>query len=97
MQRSLIDSSFDDTRLRFEQQYLGLLVHFDGNETTQTTTDAVMPINHLPLNHLLSSTDPSDFAKRKSLSDVSLAVAKARRVVVVSGAGISCSSGIPVS
>ncbi|BEJ13029.1 hypothetical protein CspHIS471_0302030 [Cutaneotrichosporon sp. HIS471] len=32
---------------------------------------------------------------RRPLADVNLRVAKARRVVVVSGAGISCSSGIP--
>lgn len=34
---------------------------------------------------------------RRPLADVNLRVAKAKRVVVVSGAGISCSSGIPVS
>ncbi|OCF74552.1 hypothetical protein I204_04929 [Kwoniella mangroviensis CBS 8886] len=54
-----------------------------------------MPITHLPLDHLLSSTAPEDFTARRQLSDVSTAIAKARRVVVVSGAGISCSSGIP--
>ncbi|WVW83984.1 hypothetical protein I302_106008 [Kwoniella bestiolae CBS 10118] len=54
-----------------------------------------MPITHLPLDHLLSSTSPEDFTARRQLSDVSTAIAKARRVVVVSGAGISCSSGIP--
>ncbi|WWC89252.1 uncharacterized protein L201_004172 [Kwoniella dendrophila CBS 6074] len=54
-----------------------------------------MPITHLPLDHLLSSTAPEDFTARRQLSDVSTAIAKARRIVVVSGAGISCSSGIP--
>ena len=55
-----------------------------------------MPITTLPLDHLLQSTDHVDFSGRRALSDVSVAIAKARRVVVVSGAGISCSSGIPV-
>lgn len=51
----------------------------------------------LPLNHLLSSTDHADFSARRQLSDISIAIAKARRIVTVSGAGISCSSGIPVN
>lgn len=55
-----------------------------------------MPITTLHLDHLLRSTDHVDFSGRRALSDVSVAIAKARRVVVVSGAGISCSSGIPV-
>ncbi|WWC70067.1 uncharacterized protein I206_104013 [Kwoniella pini CBS 10737] len=54
-----------------------------------------MPITHLPLDHLLSSTAPEDFPARRQLSDISTAIAKARKIVVVSGAGISCSSGIP--
>ncbi|WVO22061.1 uncharacterized protein IAS62_003385 [Cryptococcus decagattii] len=49
----------------------------------------------LHLDHLLSSTDHTDFSARRQLSDVSTAIAKARRIVTVSGAGISCSSGIP--
>lgn len=49
----------------------------------------------LPLDHLLSSTDHADFPARRQLSDISIAIAKARRIVTVSGAGISCSSGIP--
>ncbi|OWZ69827.1 hypothetical protein AYX14_04813 [Cryptococcus neoformans] len=49
----------------------------------------------LPLDHLLSSTDHADFSARRQLSDISIAIAKARRIVTVSGAGISCSSGIP--
>ncbi|KAG0707519.1 DHS-like NAD/FAD-binding domain-containing protein [Suillus ampliporus] len=32
---------------------------------------------------------------RKALSDISLAVAKSKKIVVVTGAGISCSCGIP--
>lgn len=51
----------------------------------------------LPLDHLLSSTDHADFSARRQLSDISIAIAKARRIVTVSGAGISCSSGIPVN
>ncbi|WWC62041.1 uncharacterized protein I303_104629 [Kwoniella dejecticola CBS 10117] len=54
-----------------------------------------MPITHLPLDHLLSSTSPEDFPARRQLSNISTAIAKARKIVVVSGAGISCSSGIP--
>lgn len=57
----------------------------------------IMPITHLPLSHLLASTDPAEFSGRRTLSDVNVRVVKARKVLVVSGAGISCSSGIPVS
>jgi NAD-dependent histone deacetylase SIR2 len=38
----------------------------------------------------------SDVHTRRALTDLSLAVAKSKRIVVVTGAGISCSSGIPV-
>ncbi|KAK0466439.1 DHS-like NAD/FAD-binding domain-containing protein [Desarmillaria tabescens] len=37
----------------------------------------------------------ADSSTRRSLSDLSLSVAKCKRIVVVTGAGISCSSGIP--
>jgi len=56
-----------------------------------------MPIATLNLDHLLASTKQADFSGRAALADVSSSIAKAKRVVVVSGAGISCSSGIPVS
>ncbi|KIK67958.1 hypothetical protein GYMLUDRAFT_92618 [Collybiopsis luxurians FD-317 M1] len=36
-----------------------------------------------------------DFSTRRALNDLSLAVAKCKKIVVVTGAGISCSSGIP--
>ncbi|TFY79450.1 hypothetical protein EWM64_g4564, partial [Hericium alpestre] len=36
-----------------------------------------------------------DAATRRTLSSLSLAVAKSKRIVVVTGAGISCSCGIP--
>ncbi|KZO90205.1 DHS-like NAD/FAD-binding domain-containing protein [Calocera viscosa TUFC12733] len=49
----------------------------------------------LDLAHLLASSAPEDAAARRTLSSLSLAVARARRVVVVTGAGISCSCGIP--
>ncbi|KAL5535796.1 HST3 [Sanghuangporus sanghuang] len=39
-----------------------------------------------------SSTDPT---VRRSLSNLSLGVAKSKKIVVVTGAGISCSCGIP--
>ncbi|ORY33970.1 DHS-like NAD/FAD-binding domain-containing protein [Naematelia encephala] len=54
-----------------------------------------MSITSLPLAALLQSNDPADFSARKKLSDVNVAVAKAKRAIIVSGAGISCSSGIP--
>ncbi|OCF40323.1 hypothetical protein I317_05890 [Kwoniella heveanensis CBS 569] len=53
-----------------------------------------MPVT-LHLDHLLESTAHEDFPARRQLSDISTSIAKAKRVVVVSGAGISCSSGIP--
>ncbi|PBK76728.1 DHS-like NAD/FAD-binding domain-containing protein [Armillaria solidipes] len=37
----------------------------------------------------------ADSSTRRSLSDLSLSVAKCKRIIVVTGAGISCSSGIP--
>lgn len=56
-----------------------------------------MPITTLPLEHLLASTSQADFPARHRLADLSAKIVKAKKVVVVSGAGISCSSGIPVS
>ena len=38
----------------------------------------------------------SDAPARRQLANLSLAVAKCKRIVVVTGAGISCSCGIPV-
>jgi hypothetical protein len=40
-----------------------------------------------------SSSDP---VTRRTLANLSLSVAKSKRIVVVTGAGISCSCGIPV-
>ncbi|KAH7886152.1 DHS-like NAD/FAD-binding domain-containing protein [Phlebopus sp. FC_14] len=37
----------------------------------------------------------ADSSTRRALSDISLAVAKCKKIVVVTGAGISCSCGIP--
>ena len=51
----------------------------------------------MPITALNLETAPSDAASRRALSQLSLAVAKCKRIVVVTGAGISCSSGIPVS
>ena len=39
----------------------------------------------------------TDLHTRRTLSDISLSVAKGKKIVVVTGAGISCSCGIPVS
>ncbi|CAE6385707.1 unnamed protein product [Rhizoctonia solani] len=50
----------------------------------------------VPLVHLRSSKpSAAESSSRKTLHGIALAVAKARRIVVVTGAGISCSSGIP--
>ena len=38
----------------------------------------------------------NDSHTRRMLSEISLAVAKSKKIVVVTGAGISCSCGIPV-
>jgi NAD-dependent histone deacetylase SIR2 len=56
-----------------------------------------MPMQTLSLEHLINSHDQKDFAKRTALHDISTAITKSKKVVVVSGAGISCASGIPVS
>lgn len=56
-----------------------------------------MGITTLPLAAILASNEHEDFPQRRALLDVSTAVAKSKRAVVISGAGISCSSGIPVS
>jgi len=53
--------------------------------------------NKMPITTLNLETASSDSTSRRALSQLSLAVAKSRRIVVVTGAGISCSSGIPVS
>lgn len=39
----------------------------------------------------------TDSHTRRTLSAISLSVAKGKKIVVVTGAGISCSCGIPVS
>lgn len=39
---------------------------------------------------------PINAQTRRALADVSLSVAKNKRIVVITGAGISCSCGIPV-
>ncbi|KAF8167681.1 DHS-like NAD/FAD-binding domain-containing protein [Crassisporium funariophilum] len=44
----------------------------------------------LDLNHL-----PGDSHTRRTLSEISLSLAKSKKIVVVTGAGISCSCGIP--
>ncbi|EJU00021.1 DHS-like NAD/FAD-binding domain-containing protein [Dacryopinax primogenitus] len=49
----------------------------------------------LDLSTLSASTSPEDAPSRRILAAISLAVAKSKRIVVVTGAGISCSCGIP--
>ncbi|KAJ6520037.1 DHS-like NAD/FAD-binding domain-containing protein [Mycena sanguinolenta] len=41
------------------------------------------------------ASQKSDSSTRRALSELSLSVAKCKKIVVVTGAGISCSSGIP--
>ena len=41
-------------------------------------------------------TSSTDSHVRRTLNDISLSVAKCKKIVVVTGAGISCSCGIPV-
>lgn len=38
----------------------------------------------------------TDTHTRRALSEISLSIAKGKKIVVVTGAGISCSCGIPV-
>jgi len=38
----------------------------------------------------------TDSSTRRTLLDISLSVVKSKKIVVVTGAGISCSCGIPV-
>lgn len=54
-------------------------------------------IEHLDLAQILGPTCSVDRSKRRRLDAVSKDIVKAKKVIVVSGAGISCSSGIPVS
>ena len=56
-----------------------------------------MTITTLPLDAILASSSTDEFPQRRALSDVSSKIARCRKAVVISGAGISCSSGIPVS
>ncbi|KAL7417447.1 DHS-like NAD/FAD-binding domain-containing protein [Mrakia frigida] len=49
----------------------------------------------LDLAHLLASTSEEEAPLRRTLTSISHNVAKSKKTVVVSGAGISCSCGIP--
>jgi NAD+-dependent protein deacetylase SIR2 len=51
----------------------------------------------LDLAQLSESTSPDDAPLRRTLTNISLLVAKSKKAVVVTGAGISCSCGVPVS
>lgn len=53
-----------------------------------------LPSTTMTVTHDLASID-HDAHARRALGELSLLVAKSKRVVVVTGAGISCSSGIP--
>lgn len=54
-------------------------------------TSAAMPITTLDLSEVAT-----DATTRHRLSNLSLSVAKCKKILVVTGAGISCSCGIPV-
>jgi hypothetical protein len=56
-----------------------------------------MGIITIPLEKVVNSIDPVDIHARRVLSEVNVKIVKAKKILVVSGAGISCSSGIPVS
>jgi len=51
---------------------------------------------HLPLAAQHATDDPAAAVVRRQLAAIGGLVAKASKVVVVSGAGVSCSCGIPV-
>ena len=51
----------------------------------------------MPITTLNIEDGTSDASTRRALAALSSAVVKSRRIVVVTGAGISCSCGIPVS
>lgn len=51
---------------------------------------------HLPLAAQHATDDPAAAVVRRQLAAIGGLVAKAGKVVVVSGAGVSCSCGIPV-
>ena len=63
-----------------------------------TTAFVVAMPTTLDFTHLDTKNDPSPevASTRRTLRDLSLSVAKSKRMVVVTGAGISCSCGIPV-
>jgi NAD-dependent histone deacetylase SIR2 len=51
----------------------------------------------MPITTLNLENAASDASVRRALASVSSTLVKSRRIVVVTGAGISCSCGIPVS
>ena len=61
-----------------------------GRPSGRTTELPTMPLT-LPLD-----AGAKDASVRRALLNLSLAVTKSKRIVVVTGAGISCSCGIPV-
>ncbi|KAF7303260.1 HST3 protein [Mycena kentingensis (nom. inval.)] len=70
------------------------------DSTTKTTCNASLPIQYLePLDLTMITlnfgSQKGESATRRALSELSLSVAKSKKIVVVTGAGISCSSGIP--
>jgi NAD-dependent histone deacetylase SIR2 len=50
----------------------------------------------MPITTLDTTNVSTDASIRRGLTNLSRVVVKSRRIVVVTGAGISCSCGIPV-
>lgn len=74
---------------------------FKGAARERVRVPGVSPTYRLGFETMVTTLDmnviASDAKTKRALGTLSMAVAKSTRIVVVTGAGISCSSGIPVS
>ena len=69
---------------------------FDRRRTIRTLIDLTDVDSEQHDFAMTATLDIYTASHRKQLSQLSLQVAKSKRILVVTGAGISCSSGIPV-